>query len=60
MHGERLDPILLYYSLSNDRPVAAPTIAVQLFKGRDQLRSDRIQVDIADEGKKVVVFIAED
>jgi hypothetical protein len=46
--------------LPDECPVATPGITIQLFEGRDDVGSNGIQMNIADESKDVVVFIAED
>ena len=47
------------FGLSDNRPVAAPRIAVQLFKSGNNLGSHRVQVNVPNQGKKIVVLIAE-
>jgi len=46
--------------LADDCPVAAPTVAVQFFDGLDDADPEGIEVDVADKGRQIVVFVTED
>jgi hypothetical protein len=47
------------FGLSNDCPVAAIGVAVKFFDGLYDVRTKGIQVYVADQGKEIVVFVAE-
>ena len=46
--------------LADDCTVAAPGVAVQFFACLDNAGAEGVEVDVADEGKQIVVFVAED
>ncbi len=48
------------FSLVHDCAVPAPGIAVQFFQGLYFAGSKRIEMDVANQGKEIIVFIAED
>jgi hypothetical protein len=48
------------FSFVHHGAVAAPEIAVQIFYGRYHFGPHGIEVDIPDQGQKIVVLVAED
>ena len=47
------------FVFSHHRTVAAPLVAIQLFKGLGHAGPDRVEVNISDQGKQIVVFITQ-
>jgi hypothetical protein len=47
------------FGLPDDGPVAAKGVAVKFFDGLYDVRPQRIKVYVADQSKKVVVFVTE-
>ena len=48
------------FCFADDGPVAAPGGTVKFFDGFDDAGPDGIEMNIADQGQEVIVFVAED
>ena len=56
-HRRRIHPWILCFV--DNRWMAGPRVSIQLSHGSDDFCSNRIQMDVADEGEEIVVFVAE-
>ena len=56
-YGINVHPRVLCFA--DDHTVAAPGVAVQFFDCLDNAGPDGIEMDVADKGEKIVVFVAE-